>query len=87
MKLSMQEKTNKIITNSFDNPQGYRINSKLQYIFAHNVIKEINFKARDRILDMGCGDGKIAAEIAKTIPEGKIVCTTHFDPDRNLNHF
>jgi trans-aconitate 2-methyltransferase len=50
--------------------EDYKKNSSLQYRFAHGVLALMLFKDTDRILDIGCGNGKTTGDIAKKVPEG-----------------
>lgn len=59
--------------NIFENPIEYKKNSNLQYLFAHAVIENTEINSFDRILDVGCGDGRITAEIADMVPEGQVI--------------
>ncbi len=59
----------------FFNPTEYKDHSKLQYVFAHYMVKSAGIEPTDRVLDIGCGDGKISADIAKMVPTGQVVGT------------
>ena len=60
---------------AFSNPDEYKEHSSLQYDFAHTLIKDANIKATDRILDVGCGDGKITADMALLANQGMAIGT------------
>lgn len=51
----------------------YFHNSELQRQWAWHLLGSHHFVGNERILDFGCGDGKITAEIAHFIPQGDIV--------------
>lgn len=51
----------------------YKHNSKPQEQAALSVIKLIDFKGNESVLDIGCGDGKITARIAQLIPQGTVI--------------
>jgi trans-aconitate 2-methyltransferase len=47
--------------------------SGLQAAMAEEVLALLNLKGSERVLDVGCGQGKITAEIAARLPKGSIV--------------
>src|SRR5204862_8296398 len=47
--------------------------SSLQEAMAQEVIALLDLRDSERILDVGCGDGKITAEIASRSPRGSVV--------------
>lgn len=51
----------------------YVNNSTLQYQWALSYIKKLNLQGTEHILDIGCGDGRITALIAKNVPQGSVV--------------
>jgi trans-aconitate methyltransferase len=51
----------------------YRNHSSYQYESAMNLLATHSFKENDRLLDVGCGDGRITAELSKRLPKGKVV--------------
>ncbi len=51
----------------------YRNYSSRQYMGSIEVIKEISLKGEETCLDIGCGDGRITAEISKRLPHGSIL--------------
>lgn len=69
---------------SFLNPQEYSKHSRLQYEFAHKLIATAEIKPTDRILDIGCGDGKITADISKLTADGQVIGT---DISAEMIHF
>jgi len=50
--------------------QSYSQNSTVQYSQAKHLISQIPFTGSDRVLDIGCGDGKITLEIAAQLKNG-----------------
>lgn len=54
------------------NAEDYNIHSSVQYEAAIELLKRINIKGSAQILDIGCGDGKITAEISKKVPLGEV---------------
>jgi SAM-dependent methyltransferase len=55
------------------NPEVYEKSSSTQKKWAEEVISKIQIKGNERVLDIGCGDGKITAYIASLVPEGSVV--------------
>jgi trans-aconitate methyltransferase len=51
----------------------YSHNSAVQHQFARDLIATLEFKGNEQILDVGCGDGKITAEIAGYVPDGSVL--------------
>jgi trans-aconitate 2-methyltransferase len=47
--------------------------SGLQQAMAGEVLPLLNLKGSERVLDIGCGNGNITAEIAARIPQGTVV--------------
>jgi trans-aconitate 2-methyltransferase len=70
---------------------GYAKRSGLQEAMAEEVLALLDLKGSEQVLDVGCGDGRITAEIAARVPSGSVVgvdsshamiefATSHFDP-------
>jgi trans-aconitate 2-methyltransferase len=53
-------------------PEVYGKSSSEQKKWAEEVISKIRIKGNERVLDIGCGDGKITAHIASLVPEGSV---------------
>ncbi len=51
----------------------YAKNSANQYAWAQELIPKLKLQGSEALLDIGCGDGKITAEIAKALPRGRAV--------------
>src|SRR3954463_7337040 len=59
----------------------YNRQSTLQETMAREQLARLLLKGNERILDLGCGDGKITAEIAARVPRGSVLGV---DPSRNM---
>jgi len=55
------------------NPREYAANSAAQLAWARELITKLHLRGDERILDVGCGDGKITAELARALPKGEII--------------
>jgi trans-aconitate 2-methyltransferase len=55
------------------NAADYSKNSANQYNWARELIPKLQLRGDETLLDIGCGDGKITAEIAKCLPNGRVV--------------
>lgn len=55
------------------NAAAYAANSVVQQSWARELISKLNFRGNEHVLDVGCGDGKITAEIARALPQGLVV--------------
>jgi trans-aconitate 2-methyltransferase len=55
------------------NPQDYAKNSQNQFQWAQELIPKLKLKGNEALLDIGCGDGKITAELARRLPKGRAV--------------
>ena len=49
----------------------YAKNSQNQFQWAQELIPKLKLCGNEELLDIGCGDGKITAEIAKCLPNGR----------------
>ena len=52
------------------NAADYAANSAAQHAWARELIAKLELGGREHILDAGCGDGKVTAEIARALPCG-----------------
>ena len=52
------------------NAADYAANSVVQQSWARELIAKLNLYGDEHILDVGCGDGKVTAEIARALPHG-----------------
>ncbi len=55
------------------NAKDYERNSQAQQKWARELIAHLNLTGVEDILDLGCGDGKVTAEIAGLVGDGAIV--------------
>jgi trans-aconitate methyltransferase len=54
------------------NAQKYAKHSELQFQAAMGALSKIEFNGDEKVLDIGCGDGRVTAEIAKRVPNGSV---------------
>lgn len=54
------------------NAADYNRNSPAQQLWAQELIRTIRLSECDRVLDIGCGDGKVTAAIAASVPKGSV---------------
>ncbi len=55
------------------NAAAYAANSAVQQRWARELIGKLSLRGAERILDVGCGDGKVTAELARAVPRGSVV--------------
>lgn len=55
------------------NPADYHAHSSAQQVWARELIAKLELQPDERVLDIGCGDGKVTAEIAAMLPGGDVV--------------
>ena len=54
------------------NAADYAANSLVQQSWARELIARLELRGNEYILDVGCGDGKVTAEIARAVPQGSV---------------
>jgi len=54
------------------NAAEYAANSAVQQSWARELIARLPLRGDEHVLDIGCGDGKVTAEIARAVPRGRI---------------
>jgi trans-aconitate 2-methyltransferase len=70
---------------------GYAQRSQLQEAMADEVLALVALEGSERVLDIGCGDGRVTAQIAARVPRGSVVgldsscdmiafAASHFNP-------
>ena len=69
MPSSLAKKNKKVAWNAAD----YAANSAVQQTWARELIAQLHLRGDEHILDVGCGDGKVTAEIARAVPRGSVV--------------
>jgi len=53
--------------------QEYEKHSQGQQKWARELIEKISLKGTEKVLDLGCGDGKVTAEISTIVSKGSII--------------
>ena len=69
MSLVNSAATKKIQWNAAD----YAANSAVQQTWARELIAKLKLRGDEHILDVGCGDGKVTAELARAVPRGSVI--------------
>ncbi|MFA4826290.1 MAG: methyltransferase domain-containing protein [Methanoregula sp.] len=54
------------------NPADYSRSSPAQNLWAQELIAKLKLSGNERILDIGCGDGRVTAAIAACVPQGSV---------------
>ena len=54
------------------NAADYAANSTVQQSWARELIAKLHLRGDEHLLDVGCGDGKVTAEIARAVPRGSV---------------
>src|SRR5688572_26926494 len=62
----------------------YNRQSSLQQAMAQEQLASLTLEGSERILDVGCGDGKVTAAIADRVPRGQVLGV---DPSRDMIAF
>lgn len=57
------------------NAEAYAANSAVQQSWARELIAKLHLHGNEHVLDVGCGDGKVTAEIARALPLGSVIGT------------
>lgn len=53
--------------------QDYAKNSSQQQLWARELMRKFGLRGDEAVLDVGCGDGKVTAELAAGLPRGTVV--------------
>lgn len=54
-------------------PGDYEKSSSAQYGWAMDLVSRLDLRGDERVLDIGCGDGKITAQVAYRLPRGEVL--------------
>lgn len=54
-------------------PKDYAQNSGAQQGWAEDLMERLRLSGDERILDLGCGDGKVSAALADRVPDGAVL--------------
>jgi trans-aconitate 2-methyltransferase len=60
------------VTYEFDGRK-YEKASTFQKEWGNKIISELNLKGNEDILDIGCGDGLLTANLARLVPDGNVI--------------
>jgi trans-aconitate 2-methyltransferase len=55
------------------NAAAYAAHSVVQQTWARELIARLKLQGDEHVLDVGCGDGKVTAEMAHAVPRGSVV--------------
>jgi trans-aconitate methyltransferase len=55
------------------NPADYAANSATQETWARELMDRLRLHGHEHVLDVGCGDGRMTAELARRVPQGSVV--------------
>ena len=55
------------------NADDYHKSSSEQQKWGIELLNKLSLRGNERILDLGCGDGKLTAEIARRVPNGSVL--------------
>lgn len=55
------------------NPADYHAHSSAQQIWARELMARLELQPHEHLLDIGCGDGKITAELASLLSKGRVI--------------
>ena len=53
--------------------EDYSRSSSAQHSWARELLAKLRLQGDESVLDIGCGDGKVTAEIAALVPSGRVV--------------
>ena len=66
------------------NAADYAANSVIQQAWARELIAKLSLRGDEHVLDVGCGDGKVTAELARAVTRGSV---TGVDASRQMIAF
>ena len=55
------------------NAEDYEKHSQAQQNWARELIDKLSLKGTEDVLDLGCGDGKVTAEISRSVENGSVI--------------
>jgi len=58
--------------NAVWNAADYAANSAVQQTWARELIAQLHLRGDEQVLDVGCGDGKVTAELGRAVPRGSV---------------
>uniref|UniRef100_UPI0040561884 class I SAM-dependent methyltransferase n=1 Tax=Candidatus Electrothrix sp. TaxID=2170559 RepID=UPI0040561884 len=53
--------------------EDYARHSSVQQGWARELLNTLNLQGNEAVLDIGCGDGKVTAELAELVPDGEVL--------------
>jgi len=68
----MAPHSNMAAMNTKWNAADYAANSAVQQTWARELMAKLKLRGDEHVLDVGCGDGKVTAEIARALPRGSV---------------
>ncbi|HET6437447.1 MAG TPA: methyltransferase domain-containing protein [Anaeromyxobacter sp.] len=66
------------------NPEDYHRNASAQTGWGREVHERLGLRGDERVIDLGCGDGRLTAELAGRVPRGRV---TGIDSDPEMIAF
>ncbi|MDR2870610.1 MAG: class I SAM-dependent methyltransferase, partial [Deferribacteraceae bacterium] len=55
------------------NGEAYKKASAHQEDWGKRLISELNLQGNEAVLDLGCGDGRVTAQLAELLPNGRVI--------------
>jgi trans-aconitate 2-methyltransferase len=55
------------------NPSDYEKSSSAQYRWAMDLVSRLDLKRDEKVLDIGCGGGRITVQLASHLPKGEVL--------------